>query len=190
MSGARLAMEWTGTEGAIASPESGFAPWTEPRWYAVQTVARHEKSVRTQLAGRDVDTFLPLQVALHKWGLRKVAVELPLFSGYVFAHIPYRERATVLTAAGVIRIVSFNGLPFPVADEEIRVLRSVSGLPSVQPYRFLTVGRKVRISSGALEGLEGIVVKRKSGIRFIVSVQAIQQSIAVEVSAADLQCIM
>jgi transcription antitermination factor NusG len=190
MSGLRsAAVRGTEIDDAVAFPQSVCALWTEPRWYAVQTAARHEKAVRTQLARREVDTFLPLQVAVHKWGERKVTVELPLFPGYVFAHIPYRERLTVLTANGVLRIVSFNGLPSPVADEEIQTLRSLSVLPSVQPYRFLEAGRRVRISSGALEGLEGIVVKRKNSIRFIVSVQAIQRSLSVEVSAADLRCI-
>jgi transcription antitermination factor NusG len=190
MSGLQLAaIKCTAIEGAATLAEPAFPLWTEPRWYAVQTTSRHEKVVRTQLALREVDSFLPLQVAMHKWGNRRVSVELPLFPGYVFAHIPYCEKLTVLTTNGVLRIVSFNGLPSPVSDEEIQALRSVSELPSAQPYRFLAVGRKVRVRSGALEGLEGIVVKRKNSIRFIVSVQAIQQSLSVEVSAEDLQCI-
>jgi transcription antitermination factor NusG len=138
---------------------------------------------------RGVEAFFPLSVTQRKWGERKVTLEVPLFSGYVFVHISYRERLSVLTASGVLRIVSFNGRPSPVAEEEMLALRSVSGQMSVEPYRFLTTGRKVRISSGALEGLEGVVVKRKGSIRFIISIQAIQQSIAVEVSAADVECI-
>jgi transcription antitermination factor NusG len=176
-------------EGAIELPKLIPDPWTDSHWYAVQTIARHEKAVSTQLTHRGVDTFLPLHVVTHKWGERKATVELPLFSGYVFVNIRYCERLTVLKAVGVLRIVSFNGLPSPVADEEILALRSVIGMESVEPYKFLATGRKVRISSGALEGLEGVVVKRKGNIRFIVSVQAIQQSIAVEVSASDVQCI-
>lgn len=190
MSGERVAVTSRAEiEGVASLPESVSLLWTEPRWYAVQTAARHEKAVRDQFARREVDSFLPLQVAVHKWGARKVTVELPLFPGYVFAHIPYREKLTVLTANGVLRIVSFNGQPFPVSDEEIEALRSLGALKSVQLCRYLAVGRRVRISSGALEGLEGIVAKRKNSLRFIISIQAIQQSLSVEISAEDLQCI-
>jgi transcription antitermination factor NusG len=176
-------------EAAVVLSAASAAPWTEPHWYAVQTVARHEKAVVAQLTGRGVEMFLPLQIVMHKWGDRKVVVELPLFTCYVFAHIPYLERLSVLKANGVLRMVSFNGLPSPVDDEEIEALRRASGLPLVEPHEFLTVGQRVRINSGAFEGLEGIVVRQKNSIRLIVSVQAIQQSIAVEISAADLQSI-
>jgi transcriptional antiterminator NusG len=189
MSMVGLTAEWNAEYGVAGLSATGSAPWVEPHWYAVQTVARHEKAVSAQLAPRTVESFLPLQIEARKWGERKVTVEVPLFSGYVFARFAYRDRLKVLTLGGVLRIVSFNGLPFPLLDEEIMALRSVSGMPSVQRHQFLEAGRRVRINSGALEGLEGVVVKRKSNIRFVISVQAIRQSIAVEVSERDLQCI-
>lgn len=189
MSMVELATEWMAEQGAKGLSATISAPATEPHWYAVQTVARHEKAVSAQLVPRNVESFLPLQVDARKWGERKVTVEIPLFSGYVFARFPYRDRLKVLTLGSVLRIVTFNGLPLPVSDEEIMALRSVSGMPSMQRHRFLEAGRRVRINSGALVGLEGVVVKRKSNIRFVISVQAIRQSIAVEVSERDLQCI-
>jgi transcription antitermination factor NusG len=151
-------------------------------------MARHEKAAEVQLMQRGVETFLPLRLDVRKWGNRNALVEFPLFSGYLFTHILCRERLKVLTVRGVIRIVSFNGMPSPVADQEIIALRGVSGQASIKPHKFLEVGRKVRIQSGPLRGLEGVVVKRKSNIRMIVSVQAIRQSISVEISESNLQC--
>jgi hypothetical protein len=44
----------------------------------------------------------------------------------------------------------------------------------------------VRVQAGPLAGLTGILLRRKSGARFVVSVDLIQRSVAVELSEADL----
>ena len=44
----------------------------------------------------------------------------------------------------------------------------------------------MRVQSGPLAGLTGVLVRRKSRARFVVSVDLIQRSWAVEVDEADL----
>jgi hypothetical protein len=46
-----------------------------------------------------------------------------------------------------------------------------------------------RIRSGAFAGMEGIVVRRKSGCRVVLTLEQIMQSIAVEVDENDLECV-
>src|SRR5579872_4728704 len=55
-------------------------------WYALHTHPRHEKRVVQQLTDRGVEAFLPLVTEVHRWSDRKKAVQLPLFSCYVFAN--------------------------------------------------------------------------------------------------------
>jgi transcription antitermination factor NusG len=51
----------------------------------------------------------------------------------------------------------------------------------------LTAGRRVRIKCGPLAELEGVLVRRKNGLRVVVSLDLIVRSAAVEVDAADIE---
>jgi transcription antitermination factor NusG len=59
----------------------------------------------------------------------------------------------------------------------------------VEPHPFLTVGRKVRVKSGAMTGFEGVLVRRKRHARLIVSVSLIQRSMAMEIDEDDLEVV-
>jgi transcription antitermination factor NusG len=162
----------------------------ERRWYAAYTCANHEKSVAKQLEARSVEPFLPVYEKLSRWKDRRVKVQLPLFSGYVFVRMRLEEKLRVLQVPGLVRLVGFNGQPTPLADDEVEAMRNGLGEGVLaEPCPYLQVGRRVRIKSGALRGLEGVLLKKKHGYRFVLSLELIQRSIAVEVDAADLEAI-
>jgi transcription antitermination factor NusG len=90
----------------------------------------------------------------------------------------------------VVRLVGFNGLPTPLPDTEMETLRSgLSVRLRAEPHPFLTIGRRVRVKAGPFAGLEGILKRRKNRLRVVVSLQLIQQSVAVEVDEADLAAV-
>jgi transcription termination/antitermination protein NusG len=160
----------------------------DPQWYAAYTSANHEQRVAKQLGVRLVEHFVPLYESLRRWKDRKVRLQRPLFPGYVFVRLALRERLRVLQVPGVVRLVGFNGMPCALPDSEIEALKS--GLASgarVEPHLFQTVGRRVRVKAGPLEGLQGIVVRRKNRVRLIISLDLIQRAAAVEVEALDLE---
>jgi transcription antitermination factor NusG len=163
------------------------AEYCEERWYAAYTSANHEKRVSEQLGMRRVEHFLPLYPSVRQWKDRRVKLDMPLFPGYVFVHMALRDRLPVLQVPGVACLVGFNGTPAALPEDEIERLRAslVQGV-KVQPHPYLTVGRRVSLQSGPLAGLTGIVVRRKSGLRFVVSVDLIQRSVAVELDEANL----
>jgi transcription antitermination factor NusG len=159
----------------------------ERRWYAAYTCAQHEKRVAEQLAEREVEHLLPLYSAVHRWKDRRVRVHLPLFPGYVFVRLLLPDRLRVLQIPSVVRLVGFGGLPTAVPDEQVEILRSglADGL-HIEPHPFLTVGRRARVVRGPLAGLEGILRRKKNNFRFVLSIELIQRSFAVDVDAADL----
>lgn len=161
---------------------------TEVLWYAAYTYPRHEKTVFEQLIQKSVECYLPLYEEVHRWTDRNVKVQLPLFPGYVFVHIPLRERRNVLNVGSVIRILSFNGHPQPLPESEIEALKRSVQHRRVErlPY-YLSRGDKVRIKSGPLEGLEGIVERQKGKSRIVISINAIMNSVAVDLQAEDLE---
>jgi transcription termination/antitermination protein NusG len=163
------------------------ARYSEARWYAAYTSANHEKRVSEQLGVREVEHFLPLYASLRRWKDRRVKLELPLFPGYVFVRTALQNRMQVLQVSGVARLVGFDGTPAALPEDEIEALRtSLGNRLRVEPYPYLPAGRRVRVQSGPLAGLTGVLVRRKSRARFVVSVDLIQKSLAVEVDESDL----
>jgi transcription antitermination factor NusG len=162
-----------------------------PRWYAVYTWARHEKVVARNFEERGITHFLPLYLTLHRWNKRSARVTLPLFPGYVFVQSNARYRHQPLQVSGVVHYVGSRTTPSPIPDDDIEVVRRVllSG-KEVGPHPFLSPGRSVRIASGALAGLSGVVQRTKSGGRFIISIELIRRSIAVELDGCQLAAIL
>jgi len=161
-------------------------------WYGLQTRPRHEKIVVQRLEERGVTTLLPLVTEVHRWSDRKKTVEVPLFSCYVFAKFaPNREeRLRILRVEGVFGLVGARGEGTPIPDEQIEAVRSVvSGQLPWSSHPFLKIGQRVRIRSGALNGVEGILVSRNGDRTLVISVDAIQRSLAVSVEGYAVEAV-
>ena len=165
----------------------------EERWFAAYTRARHEKSVVQHFEARAVEHFLPLYTSMRRWQNRSVQLELPLFPGYVFVRIALGVRLRVLEVPGVVRLVGFNGQPYPLEDREIESLRrGIMNASRIEPYPYLNliVGSRVRIKSGPLAGVEGKLVRKKNTYRVVLSLDLIARAAAVEVDSADIERIL
>jgi transcription antitermination factor NusG len=157
-------------------------------WFAVYTASNHEKKVQEQLRLREIETFLPLYTATHRWKNRTtVKVDLPLFRGYVFVRIADTENARVLAVPNVRFLVGDGRKALPLGDDEIEALRTGLRLGRVDPHPNVKAGARVRIRSGPLAGLEGIVVRKDGQLRVVMSLELIRKSIAVHVSADELE---
>jgi transcription antitermination factor NusG len=158
------------------------------RWYAAYTSANREKRVAEQLSVRAVEHFLPVYASVRRWKDRRVTLALPLFPGYVFVRLAMRERLRVLQVPGVARLVGFNGLPTALPEREIEALKAgLAGGVRAEPHRYLTVGRRVRVKSGPMAGMKGILTRRKNGERFVITVELIRRSVAIEMDGVELE---
>ena len=170
-----------------AAPSAALGAQAEPHWYAAYTRAQHEKRVAEQLAERTVEHFLPLYASVRRWKDRRVRLDLPLFPGYVFVRLALPDRLRVLQIPSVVRLVGFGALPTALPDEQVELLRAgLAGQLRSEPHPFLTVGRRVRVVRGPLAGMEGIIVRKKKQLRFVVSLELIMRSVSVEISEGDL----
>jgi transcription antitermination factor NusG len=159
-----------------------------PRWFAAYTTPRHEKAVARQLDARHIESFLPLYPSARQWknGCR-VTVEQPLFPSYIFVSIPRRETVKVLQVPGVVSLVSAGREPSALPSSEIESLRSGLSLRQFEPHPYLVVGEKVRIASGSLAGMVGVLVRKKNNLRVVLTLDLIRQSVAVEVGVDELE---
>jgi transcription antitermination factor NusG len=151
-------------------------------WFAVLARTGREKNATLLLENSGYECYLPLSKFARKWSDRVKEVEVPLFPGYLFCRMNPNDRLPVLMTPGVIQIVGTGKTPIPVEEQEIAAIQRVgkSGL-STMPWPYLQVGHVARIEDGPLRGMTGIVIKIKSGLKLVLSVNLLQRSIAVEI---------
>jgi transcription antitermination factor NusG len=153
-------------------------------WFALQVRVRHEVAVSDHLKGKGYEWFLPLYKSRRRWSDRVKEIEAPLFPGYLFCRFDPHDRLPILKTPGVAQIVGYNHIPIPVDEHEITAIRRLvaSGVPNF-PCAYLEVGSKVRIDTGALRGLEGILTDVKGKRRLVLSISLLQRSVAVEIDS-------
>ena len=178
-------------QSSSAIPPLSFA-LGEPQWYAVHTVARHEKRVTAQFLEKQIFTFLPLLQQMHRWSDRQSRVEVPLFSCYTFVCIAAtpENRANVLRTSGVLGFVGNQRQGTSIPEQEIESLRTAirAKVPCVgRP--FIVIGKRVRILGGCLDGMEGILEQAGADQSLIVSVELLQRSVSIRVNGYDVELI-
>lgn len=100
------------------------------------------------------------------------------------------QRALVLSAPGVIRIVSANGRPLPIPAAEIEAVRlCVAESPKLERHPIVEGGTRVRVRSGPFLGLEGTVLCQNNKCKVLVSIAAINQAVAVELDCNCLEAV-
>ncbi len=165
---------------------------SEPlQWYALQTRYRYEKQVAAQLRHKGCETYLPLRTECHAWSDRHKSVTIPLFPGYAFVRISRSaaDRRSVLKTPGLIGFVSFGKRVAAIPAKQIECLQLL--LKENAPFSlhpFVKAGQRVRVRGGSLDGLEGIFL-RHDNEKLVVSVEAIQRSLAIEIRGYELELI-
>ena len=154
-------------------------------WYGIRTRSNQERNVAASFEGKGYECFLPMYRQRRRWSDRIVVAEVPLFPGYVFCRFDFWQRLPIMTTLGVVSILGFGCDPAPIPDQEIQAIERVlqSGL-AAEPHPFLRIGQRVRISHGALKGVEGVLLQKKSEWRLVVSVNMLQRSVSVELDPA------
>ena len=157
-------------------------------WWAVYTRHQHEKVVADMLATKGFEVFLPLYESTRRWKDRRMVLSLPLFPCYLYVRGGLDRKLQVVTTPGIHMILYRGNQVAIIPDREIEAIqRAVDGPCSVEPYPFLKCGTRVRVIRGALEGVEGILIRKKNLFRLILSVDMLAQSVSVEVHASDVE---
>ena len=179
------------TKGGEALLEAVARPVTPP-WRVLWTRSNCEQLVHDQLATKGFDLFLPHIESWSRRGGIRHRERLPLFRGYLFLRhamdkLSYLE---VCKARGLVRMLGERWDRLDVVpSSDVDAIRKLvhSGLP-ILPYPYLGVGQRVRITSGPLADVEGIVlrVNPKKGL-LVVSVDLLQRSVAVQLDCTLLE---
>jgi len=156
------------------------------RWWVAHCKPRQEKALAWELLRSDRSYFLPMyDKTLHSKG-RTWHSQVVLFPGYLFLCGREDDRLAALQTNRLVRTIEV-----PDQGRLVRELLGIerllrTGHPVGRVSRF-TRGQPCRIVGGPLEGMEGLVERRKSRNRFVLMVGMLGQGAAVEIDADLLE---
>lgn len=159
-------------------------------WWAIYTRHQHEKQVAETLQVKGFEVLLPLYESVRRWKDRRKVLSLPLFPGYVFVRGGHQRRLGILTTPGVHMILSRGDAAAVIPEDEMQAIcRSLEAKVAVEPHPYLNSGDRVRVTRGALQGIEGILVRKKNLFRLVLSVDMLAQSVCMEIDATDVELV-
>src|SRR5258708_5382336 len=142
------------------------------QWHALYTRHQHEKPIARILSSKGHEVFLPLYAAAHRWQDRTKQLSLPLFPCYVFIRGGLDRQLQILSTPGVFTVVGWAGHPAAIPESQIESLRQMTeGSAHLEPHPYPVCGDRVRVRSGTLQGLEGILVGKKNISRLVVALE-------------------
>lgn len=161
------------------------------RWYAVQTKPRCEDRAVAWLERRTrASIYLPKLESVRRRRSQKVRIVEPLFPSYLFVRMPLvpEHWYAVKWTPGVKDFVTSGGIPVPVPDEAIDLLKARSQLGVIHLAPRWRPGTAVRITAGPFAGLIGVLDRPTSRAeRVRVLLRLMRTLAAVEVETLDLE---
>lgn len=156
-------------------------------WFAIHTKVRRERVANSALQNRGFETFLPLCKTRRRWSDRIKELEVPLFPRYFFCRFKLHDHRQVVTTLGIEYVVGIAKNPVAIPDAEIASLEAVMRSDmAAQQWPFIQKGQWIRITSGALAGIEGILQDCRGNRRLVISVTLLQRSVALDIDRLDV----
>jgi len=158
----------------------------EKHWYVIYTRSRAEKKVSAELEKRGIESYLPLEKTIRQWSDRKKKVKVPLFSCYVFVHIPWSDYLKVLQTPYVAGFVRFNKAPAIVSEQQIKSIHIITEgmVPVEKTTKDFQTGETITITYGNLKGLQGILIEKKGKKKLLIQIESINQNLLVDIHPA------
>lgn len=150
------------------------------RWWVVHTKARQEKAIARDLLAQSIPYFAPQTEKTTLVRGRKRRSIVPVFSGYVFLYGSEMERYRSLTTSRVAQVISVDDQQQLQCDLA-RVWQMIESKVPLTVEGRIGAGDPVRVRSGALAGIEGMVIERRAKCRLLVAVHMLQQGVSIEI---------
>ena len=152
---------------------------SDAQWWALYTLSRREKELMRRLRTLDIGFYAPVVTKRTRSpGGRVRASHVPLFSSYVFMRGTPEQRQRALTTNCISRCLEVPNPRQLVYDlQQIRTLIQLDSPLTIEAR--IAPGRRVRVRSGPMTGLEGLVVQRRGKDWLVVAVEFLGQGASV-----------
>jgi transcription antitermination factor NusG len=150
-------------------------------WFVFYTFPKAEKVIKKELEKVNLEVCLPLQKVTRQWKDRRKVLEIPLFPNYIFVKTFKSQVYHIVNNPKVVRYVAFEGRPATLKEEEVDFIRYAGQCNNIY-LSHLKKGDKIRISSGVLQGYEGILAECDGKKKFGLVLKEINQMIFVDLT--------
>ena len=117
-----------------------------------------------------------------------VSFEKPLFPNYVFLRLLPHERKKVYQSDFVANLLDVSDQR--TFQEQLEaILTALETEYEIIALPHISVGKRAKITAGALRGMEGYVEERQGKLLVLLRLDFIRQAAALRVDASDLQLI-
>jgi transcriptional antiterminator RfaH len=157
------------------------------RWVVCHTKPRCEKKFASLLGAGGLEHYLPLTESIRDYGSGgKKRYLKPLFPGYVFAHVPVAQKNLLYEQQLIVRTLTVeNERVFLQQIDQVKRLLASGTEVTLKPL--FTKGRAVRVSSGPLWGVQGIVHELTEISEVVIQVDVLQQGLLVKIPLSQLE---
>jgi transcription antitermination factor NusG len=163
----------------------------EREWFAAYTMSRHEKRIASHCERIGIEPFLPLYSSQRSWKNRTtVDLQMPLFPNYIFVRLAPQDHGPLMRLPGLLSTVGNAAGPVAIPDADMELLRQVIACKNIEPHPFITKGDRVRVKTGPLAGVVGLVQKQGNGLRFIVTLDLIGKSVSLHIDRSALELLV
>jgi|WetSurMetagenome_2_1015567.scaffolds.fasta_scaffold269075_1 transcriptional antiterminator RfaH len=158
-------------------------------WYAIYTKANGEKRLLSNLQEKQIECYLPLRKVLKYWSDRKKWLEEPLFRGYIFAKVSYREFFDVINTQGAVCYVSFGGKAQPIPEIQMNNIKTMVEQTEKEislSYQNIKRGQQAEVIYGTLKGVQGEIVEILGQDRILIRIESLNCSLHANISRDEV----
>ena len=158
----------------------------ELKWFVAHTLPRREKKLQKYCERESVLVTLPMYNTVHKYRGKIVSFQKPLFPSYVFLQLLPNQKQQFVQHDCVANLLVVHDQELFRSQLAVILEALGTGLeihlaPEIGP------GKRVKIKSGALRGLEGWVEERHGPMTVLLRLDFIGQAAAVKLDADHLE---
>lgn len=174
-------------------PEDLFTQETDTNsiwnWWCLHTKPRREKEAARHLRQKEIAHFLPQVDRVSRTpGGRKIRSVVPLFPSYLFLRGDDRQRVEAMRSNHFVRVLEV-GDQDSLEQDLLQIHRLLSSNCPIIPEPTYPVGSRVRIISGPLVGMVGLIVRRSQSDRFTAIVQFLGQGASIDLGDWQVELI-
>jgi transcription antitermination factor NusG len=157
-------------------------------WFVAHTRPRREKKLVEYAEREGLSVILPCYRSVHKYRGKTVVFEKPLFPGYVFFQLLPASRQKVYQSDFVANLLDVPDQA--LFEQQLWVIRQALETDlEIRLAPEIGEGKRVRITSGPLRGVEGWVEQRYGMTTVLLRVDFLSQAAAVKVEAHQVELI-
>jgi transcription antitermination factor NusG len=166
-------------------PAGGSLSASKQAWTVAYCKSRQEKALGWDLCRRDIQYFLPMIARQTSSGGRRRRNLYPLFPSYLFIAGEESARLTALRTDRIVKLIEVS------ESEQTRLQRELLYLDaairdqseSLELYPRLVPGSSVRIKSGPMKDVEGVIVHVHNKRKLLLGVSVLGVGATVEIHA-------